>query len=130
MNYEIPEGPFSKNIRTSDPLGSEIKIGAATLTLRYDWAALDRLQKEIGEKLLAVMFQDRNHRAIAQTVAIGLQLYHPTWSEEQVYTAAPPVGPTMAAVDAALSLAIHGPKAPDRKKVGPWTMFSRHGKEA
>jgi hypothetical protein len=95
-----------------------IRLGGEDLKMRYNWRALDRIQKEIGADLLATMFRDRNHRAIAKAVAIGLAKHHPEWTEDRVFDESPAVGPTMAIVDAGLALALHGREVPVAEPAG------------
>lgn len=94
-----------------------LRLGERRVTLRYDWAAMARLQTEApgwaGKLGLGMELG-----LLAQIVAIGLQKHHPGTTAEDVMAASPALKQTIEAVDRAAVYAVYGPDGPPPAEEG------------
>jgi len=85
-----------------------IRIGGHDLTLAYDWLAISAIRSGLGtEGQAAALAGDLGK--LAELVAIGLRRHHSDWNADCVTAASPPIKPTIAAIETALTAAWFGP---------------------
>lgn len=89
-----------------------LHLGGAACRLLYDYAAIERLQQEVGapiEDVVVAAFTGTDLRKIAAIVAIGLERDHPEMTAERVFALSPALLPAQGAVTSALNQAFAGP---------------------
>ena len=80
-----------------------VEIGGQTYTLRFDHAALDELQENVGDN--PNLFDSKT---VGLATAIGLKRHHPEMTTEKIREISPPLVPLAKAVQSAIQYAYFG----------------------
>lgn len=90
-----------------------VTIDGHRLTVQFDYDALAAIRAEIGDdNAVVTLLRGIDPKAFAGLVAIGLRRNHPDWTAERVYKAAPPIRPTVQALEEALNALYFGAEGP------------------
>ncbi|MGE3623602.1 MAG: hypothetical protein AB7H77_07015 [Bdellovibrionales bacterium] len=127
MKGDVPtQGIKEVRLETSPAVPFRLKDGGTIYRMKFDWAAMAKLEADYGgiDKLppLNTLFD------IAHFAAVGMQVYHPGTTAEEIMAQSPPVLVLQTAISLALQYAYHGGEEPPvvepgnevTKKKHPW----------